>query len=88
MYMGNLFATYFDPKGPSLGKTYIKNAEKSYCVMNGLYINWISFSQLISLRILKSNWGVYRCHLYCKFRGKWMKEYFFSEQSVDFNRRN
>jgi len=49
MYMGDLFTTRFGPKGPYLGNTYVKNIEKSYWVMTGLYINWISFVQLISL---------------------------------------
>jgi hypothetical protein len=49
MYMGDLFTTCFGPKGPSLGNTYIKNTEKSYWVMTGLYTNWNSFLQLISL---------------------------------------
>ena len=35
--------------------------------------------------ILKNNWDIYRCLVYCRFCGKWMRGYILSEQSVDFN---
>jgi len=38
----------FGPKGPSSGNTYIKITKK-YWVMSGLYMNEISFLQLIGL---------------------------------------
>jgi len=48
MYRGDLFTTCFDPKGPSLGNTYIKTTNKSYWVISGLYVNEIQFLQLSS----------------------------------------
>lgn len=38
-----LYTTYFGPIGPSLGKTCIKITKKSCCVVNGLYLDVISF---------------------------------------------
>ena len=87
---GDLFPTCFGPTGPSSGNTYIKITKKGYWVMGGSYINEISFLQLISLyrRVIRVCADVV---LYCRFCGRWMREYcflFFSEQSVDFNHCN
>jgi hypothetical protein len=49
MYMRGLLTTCFVLKGPSSGNTYIKNYKKSSPVLCGLYVNEISFLQLISL---------------------------------------
>jgi hypothetical protein len=50
MYMRDFCTTCFGPKGPSSGNTYNKITKKSYWDMIGLYINEISFLQLISLK--------------------------------------
>jgi len=47
--MGDLFTTCFIPTGTSSGNTYIKITKKGYWVMNGSYINEISFLQLNGL---------------------------------------
>jgi hypothetical protein len=44
--VGDLLTTCFGPKGPSSG---IKVTKKSYWVVSGLYVNGISFVQLIGL---------------------------------------
>jgi hypothetical protein len=47
--MGEYFTNFFGPKGPSSGNigVNVKITEKNYWVMSGLYINEISFLQLI-----------------------------------------
>ena len=47
--MGDLFTICFGPKGTPSDNTRIKITKKSHWVMSGLYINTISFLQLISL---------------------------------------
>ena len=49
MCMGDLFTKCCGPKGPPSGNTYISITNKSYWVMTALYVNDISFLQLISL---------------------------------------
>jgi hypothetical protein len=49
VYEGDLFITCFSPKGPSSNNTHIEITKKSYWVISGLYMNTISFLQLISL---------------------------------------
>jgi hypothetical protein len=46
MYVGDLLTTCFGPKGPF---SSIIVTKKSYWVVSGLYINGISFVQLIGL---------------------------------------
>ena len=77
MYMGDLFTARFGQKGPSLGNTYIENTEKSYWVGYDQFVYKLDLIFTVNQFILKSNWGVYICYFYCKFCGKWLREYFF-----------
>lgn len=49
MYMGDVLATCFGPKGPSSGNERIKISKKSYWVMGRLYIDDIWFVQSVGL---------------------------------------
>jgi len=52
MFMRDLFAIFFGPKGPSLGNIHIKITRKSYWVLSGAYRIETSFLQLILPYIL------------------------------------
>jgi len=51
LYVRDLFTTRFGPKGSYhlqvIGSAYIRIIKKSYWVMSGVYVNEISFLQLI-----------------------------------------
>jgi len=74
MYIGDLFTKCFDPKLPSSCITYIKINWKIYCVVSGLYINEISFLQLIGLHLMVTEVCI-DVVSYCRFCGKLMSAY-------------
>jgi len=86
MRIGNWFKTCVSPMGPSSGNTYIQITKKIYWDMSGLYVYEISFLQLIGLyrRVI----GVCIDVVYYSLCVSWMREFFFSNQSVDFDRCN
>jgi len=83
MYMGDLF-TIFRPKG-IITKEYKHQNYKEEL----LGYEWFVYKRAIIFSanrlILKDNWGVHICRLNCTFCEMGIREYFFSDQSVDFN---